>query len=388
MKKDIFFFTDFDSINATYNAHINLIERLKNEYREVIFIDTNPLKIFSNKKLKKKIFLNGNFISFNSKFKFIKYFSKKKNKILINNFGKDLNHLFIFVMIKVFSLAQIKVQNIDVIPYTRNFSNTNFFKKFFFYIKKIESKLINIFCGLGILPKVDILFLTNLQIYKKNKNFNILKNIFSFYKKHILVNSSTFSLVKKNKSKIKKEYILYIDYNIKHKDNLKYGEKINQKVIKNHYRNVKFVLKKLSNFYNLKVLVSIHPLYSLKKTKFHLKNYKVYKNQSIELINKAKLICLFNSTVVHYGYLLNKDIIYFNTNKLGSYISRELSNYPNKSNGVVIDIDNCKKIDIKKINNQLIKDKINQKNFNNKYLKPDKDVDPLNKIIFNIRKLK
>ena len=388
MKKDIFFFTDFDSINATYNAHINLIERLKNEYREVIFIDTNPLKIFSNKKLKKKIFLNGNFISFNSKFKFIKYFSKKINKILINNFGKDLNHLFIFVMIKVFSLAQIKVQNIDVIPYTRNFSNTNFFKKFFFYIKKIESKLINIFCGLGILPKVDILFLTNLQIYKKNKNFNILKNIFSFYKKHILVNSSTFSLVKKNKSKIKKEYILYIDYNIKHKDNLKYGEKINQKVIKNHYRNVKFVLKKLSNFYNLKVLVSIHPLYSLKKTKFHLKNYKVYKNQSIELINKAKLICLFNSTVVHYGYLLNKDIIYFNTNKLGSYISRELSNYPNKSNGVVIDIDNCKKIDIKKINNQLIKDKINQKNFNNKYLKPDKDVDPLNKIIFNIRKLK
>tara|TARA_B100001175_G_scaffold317563_1_gene334988 strand:+ start:10853 stop:12019 length:1167 start_codon:yes stop_codon:yes gene_type:complete len=388
VKKDIFFFTDFDSINATYNAHINLIERLKNEYREVIFIDTNPLKIFSNKKLKKKIFLNGNFISFNSKFKFIKYFSKKKNKILINNFGKDLNHLFIFVMIKVFSLAQIKVQNIDVIPYTRNFSNTNFFKKFFFYIKKIESKLINIFCGLGILPKVDILFLTNLQIYKKNKNFNILKNIFSFYKKHILVNSSTFSLVKKNKSKIKKEYILYIDYNIKHKDNLKYGEKINQKVIKNHYRNVKFVLKKLSNFYNLKVLVSIHPLYSLKKTKFHLKNYKVYKNQSIELINKAKLICLFNSTVVHYGYLLNKDIIYFNTNKLGSYISRELSNYPNKSNGVVIDIDNCKKIDIKKINNQLIKDKINQKNFNNKYLKPDKDVDPLNKIIFNIRKLK
>ena len=291
-------------------------------------------------------------------------------------------------MIKVFSLAQIKVQNIDVIPYTRNFSNTNFFKKFFFYIKKIESKLINIFCGLGILPKVDILFLTNLQIYKKNKNFNILKNIFSFYKKHILVNSSTFSLVKKNKSKIKKEYILYIDYNIKHKDNLKYGEKINQKVIKNHYRNVKFVLKKLSNFYNLKVLVSIHPLYSLKKTKFHLKNYKVYKNQSIELINKAKLICLFNSTVVHYGYLLNKDIIYFNTNKLGSYISRELSNYPNKSNGVVIDIDNCKKIDIKKINNQLIKDKINQKNFNNKYLKPDKDVDPLKKIIFNIRKLK
>ena len=388
MKKDIFFFTDFNSINATYNAHINLIERLKNEYREVIFIDTNPLKIFSNKKLKKKIFLKGNFISFNSKFKFIKYFSKKKNKILINNFGKDLNHLFIFVMIKVFSLAQIKVQNIDVIPYTRNFSNTNFFKKFFFYIKKIESKLINIFCGLGILPKVDILFLTNLQIYKKNKNFNILKNIFSFYKKHILVNSSTFSLVKKNKSKIKKEYILYIDYNIKHKDNLKYGEKINQKVIKNHYRNVKFVLKKLSNFYNLKVLVSIHPLYSLKKTKFHLKNYKVYKNQSIELINKAKLICLFNSTVVHYGYLLNKDIIYFNTNKLGSYISRELSNYPNKSNGVVIDIDNCKKIDIKKINNQLIKDKINQKNFNNKYLKPDKDVDPLNKIIFNIRKLK
>ncbi len=388
MKKDIFFFTDFDSINATYNAHINLIERLQNEYREVIFIDTNPLKIFSNKKLKKKIFLKGNFISFNSKFKFIKYFSKKKNKILINNFGKDLNHLFIFVMIKVFSLAQIKVQNIDVIPYTRNFSNTNFFKKFFFYIKKIESKLINIFCGLGILPKVDILFLTNLQIYKKNKNFNILKNIFSFYKKHILVNSSTFSLVKKNKSKIKKEYILYIDYNIKHKDNLKYGEKINQKVIKNHYRNVKFVLKKLSNFYNLKVLVSIHPLYSLKKTKFHLKNYKVYKNQSIELINKAKLICLFNSTVVHYGYLLNKDIIYFNTNKLGSYISRELSNYPNKSNGVVIDIDNCKKIDIKKINNQLIKDKINQKNFNNKYLKPDKDVDPLNKIIFNIRKLK
>ena len=87
MKKDIFFFTDFDSINATYNAHINLIERLKNEYREVIFIDTNPLKIFSNKKLKKKIFLNGNFISFNSKFKFIKYFSKKKNKILINNFN-------------------------------------------------------------------------------------------------------------------------------------------------------------------------------------------------------------------------------------------------------------------------------------------------------------
>ena len=157
-----------------------------------------------------------------------------------------------------------------------------FSKNFFFYIKKIESKLINIFCGLGILPKVDILFLTNLQIYKKNKNFNILKNIFSFYKKHILVNSSTFSLVKKNKSKIKKEYILYIDYNIKHKDNLKYGEKINQKVIKNHYRNVKFVLKKLSNFYNLKVLVSIHPLYSLKKTKFHL---KIIRFTKINLLN-------------------------------------------------------------------------------------------------------
>ena len=75
-------------------------------------------------------------------------------------------------------------------------------------------------------------------------------------------------------------------------------------------------------------------------------------------------------------------------NKLGSYISRELSNYPYKSKGVVINIDNYNKIDIKKINKQLIKSKINQKKFNNKYLKPDKNMDPLNKIISHIEKLK
>ena len=55
-KSKLFFFTDFNSLRATLNAHYNLIKKLEKNFDEVIFIENSNFIIFSNKK-KKKIFL-------------------------------------------------------------------------------------------------------------------------------------------------------------------------------------------------------------------------------------------------------------------------------------------------------------------------------------------
>lgn len=52
-KSKLFFFTDFNSLRATLNAHYNLIKKLEKNFDEVIFIDISNFIIFSNKKKKK-----------------------------------------------------------------------------------------------------------------------------------------------------------------------------------------------------------------------------------------------------------------------------------------------------------------------------------------------
>ena len=376
-KNNFFFFTDFNSLEATLNAHNFLIRKLEQNFDELIFIDISNFILFSSKKRKsinhvKKKFKKTRFINFKNSDQFNSFFKDQKNSIGINNFGKKFKDIYIHYLMKQNDIKQIMVLNIDIISYTRKIENRFFFKKITSYIdNKVSSYFINILTFLNVLNKIEICFTTKTNLLKNFENTNKFKKKFLFYKKVILVNSVAYDEVKSKKLKTANKNILFIDYNINHGDNVKIGKKMNKKIIRNHYEQLNFLLKKISQLYKKKIVVSIHPLYSIKETKRFFNNYKVIKNKTLDLIRKAEIIILFNSTVINFAYLLNKKILFLKTQKIGKGPEKEFNTFPEKSGCPQIDIHSADNLTKHELELQFKKNILKKKNFIEKYLIPD-----------------
>ena len=343
-KSKLFFFTDFNSLRATLNAHYNLIKKLEKNFDEVIFIDISNFIIFSNKKKKnisiiKKKFNKIKFLNFENTKKFNIFFQTQQNKIAINNFGKKFKDLYIHYLMKQNNIKQIKVLNIDIVSVVRKIEKKFFFKKIIYFLdNKVSSYFINILTLLKVLNKIEICFTSKYDIFKNFQNSSFLKKIFLFYNHVELINSSAFDEIKSKKHKISNKHILFIDYNINHEDNIRYGKKTENQIIHHHYKKVNLFLNNISNLYNKKVIVSIHPLYSINETKKFFKNLKVIQNKTLNLIKNAEIVILFNSTVINFAYLLGKKILFLKTNKIGNYPETEFDTYPARSGCPQIDI--------------------------------------------------
>ena len=159
---------------------------------------------------------------------------------------------------------------------------------------------------LGFFSQIDVRFISNKKIYKgflkeKKKFFP------AYYNKFVLVKSKIFD-EDLSKKKIEEKYILHLDQDPDYRA-MKLVSQLDKNLVKEHYLNLNKFLKSLSKIYKKKVIISIHPLYSQKKTEKRFKNFKVIKMKTNELIEKSFLITFFDSSAILHAIKLKKKII-------------------------------------------------------------------------------
>lgn len=349
MKKSICYLTDFSSIYATVQAHKYLITKLSHNFDNVYFIDSSNFelnffkKIRSRKVLKNKIFKILNFKNKNLKFlnikssKNFKTFFESSKSIIINNFGKTFSYFYLHYLVKKNNIPQVQILNIDIVSFQRRFENKFFYKRiFYFFQRTLPSKLITFLSIIKILPKIDLCFTTNLTTINKINSYNFFGENFRYIKSCVPINSLAYD--ESLNFKTSNKYILYIDTNVNHPDSLLSRGKLAHKKILFHYNLVIKFLKKIQNIYKKKIIVAIHPLYSIKETKKNLPGFTIKKYKTIELIKKSHLVIFFNSTVIHYAFVMNKKIIGLYSPVLGEDFRAQSTLYPARAGIPLFDI--------------------------------------------------
>ena len=378
-QKKICFITDYNSIDSTLNTHKYLINKLISNFSNVYFINSKYFEIFSeNKDYKiKNNNKNIHFLKIKNKKDFKKFF-ENNNCIIINNFGKKFEELYLHYLIKKNKIKQIQILNTDPVSYTRKPEKIVSSLKHSFS-RVIISQLTTILAICNIISKIDICFTTKKYLIKQQKN-KIRKN-FRFVKKYILINCLAHDDCKDLKFKKSTKHILYIDYSVNHEDCVSNRGILNEQIVKKHYQRVKKFLDKIKKIYKQNIIISIHPAYSLYETKKNIPGYKVIKHQTIKLISKASLIIFFNSTVLTYGFLMRKKMINLKSPILGKNSVSESNLYPHYSGVPIFDINNEFKLTKPKLNKLLNSSKNKNELFVKKHLQPDNNNNGVDKVI-------
>ena len=372
------------SLNALFANHPDLIEKFCNSFEKVYVINFSQLKFFPNKKkiiqeLDKNFKIPKNMEFFNPKnASDFSNFMKGKELIAINNMGRQLNDLKIH-----FLLARHKIKFVQI----SNIGNLQIYTKLKFFrwktwIHKLNHdfshKLVVFLSNFKIVPKIEIRFFTNSNIIKNSKT-GFLKKILRrfnllYAKELILINSRTFDIFKECKFKIDESQIVLLDQNLEHHERIKlYGHEspIN---IERHYFYLNKLLEKLSNLYNKRIVICIHPGADLEKKKKYFPNYEVVQYKTRENIYKAFIVLYFVTGAIVDALLLKKRIVSlyskYNTDSgLPGSSLKESIEY-----GILrMNIEDEKKIDKDKLLLQLDNCTKNYSNYIKSNIAPDED---------------
>jgi len=328
-KKYLAMMTSFSSIeDGVFYVLRSTIEKISQNFDKVFIINIQNLRFFPkfsrsyymeknyNECEFEPIYMPKNFISFNPKnAKDFANFLEDKELIIINHISKHFLDLKVQMLVKKHKLKQVQISN-------RGFRGTasqtpdhnHIFKTILFYINgQLFNKLTVLFSNIGIVPKLDIRFFSNLadiEKIKKNKFKNFLyKNKLLWAKEIKLVNSMTYDIFLENKLSISEDYIVHLDSDLNnwHGTSLR-GELPKEKVERHYYYLEKF-LKKLSKEFNKEVIVALHPGDFRKEHELYLKDFKTLKYKTTEYIYKAFMITNFGSSAITDGILLKKRIL-------------------------------------------------------------------------------
>ena len=317
-------FTEFNY----YKFEISKLEKKFNV--KVIIHDLS--NIVSNKKLNKewKTKLEKKTLKFSSLISWISCFNKiEKKKVIIFNFleTSNINSFIINLLVRLSELPVMFYSPVSPFSSIKPFKkNINFFltrfkqhglnlKIYFFPIKILFFRFLINF------KKFNKVFLLSNNFKKKSYTFshyvkakNFFKIDFNFY------DYSNALLVKKNKKKIKKKYIIYIDNGAPYftgDANLK-GDILAKFNVKKDYRDLNLFFDKIEKYFKAKVIVIPHPKYKSSNTK-KIKSLNPYFNSRIvnnDYDSLAKLTpnCLFiinkMSTALSYAIFHNKPAIH------------------------------------------------------------------------------
>ena len=315
------------SDNQVFNKMINtsyfLIDNICKKFEKIYIINFINLKFFSNKKEKsnftinKKLKIPNNiefFIPLNSKD--FANFMIGKELIGINSLGRKFSDLKIYLLLKKYKIKQVQISNIGNIQ-TRWLPLKNYFwKGVLWKLKHVYAhKFIVLLSNLGLISKIEIRFMTNsaiVECIKKSKNF--YKRIFnhfklSYAKEIILVNSRAFDLYKVDKTKVRENLIVHLDWILDDPQFLVFKDPLDKKSIEKHYFYLEKLLKYFSNVYKKKVVVPLHPMDDLKLKKKYFPDFDVVQFQTRESILEAFIVFFFESSAILDAILLKKKII-------------------------------------------------------------------------------
>ena len=239
-------------------------------------------------------------------------FLKKNDILLINSIDRNFKNFSIYSKLKKNNIKHFIISNIannDSPNIKHNFSQ----KLNYFLGRTIQHKIYVLFCLLKIFNKVEIRFDNNQNFYKwwiknqKIKKYFFWKN--SFFKKMIQVNSLAYDEFVLSNLKVTNDYIVLIDANLNHKDDVAIRGNLSEEVVSKHYKLLNEHLEHLSKIYDKEVIVCIHADYDIKKTQNYFKNFKVLKHRTREFIYKSFLVVFYESTVIADAFWLKKNII-------------------------------------------------------------------------------
>jgi len=103
--------------------------------------------------------------------------------------------------------------------------------------------------------------------------------------------------------------IVLLDAMVDHTEELRIRGAWSKSKTKKHYKNLKLFLKKISNHYNKKVCICIHPKDDIKKKKKIFKGYEVKQFETQKNIYKAFLVLFFDTSAIIDAISLKKKII-------------------------------------------------------------------------------
>ncbi len=307
-------------------SHEFFIQKLAKNFEKIYYINIFNLGFFKGEK--NKTFINQENMAYNliyyepKNFFEFRNFLKDKKIIAISNFGKDFEDLKKHFILNFLNIDFLQISNIGNVQWSYHVSDNKLSTKVKFRLSKFYTqKLVNLLSVLGLVPKIQIRFLSNFRIIeniKKNKFKNWLLKLKLFHAKElILVNSRTHDKFYENKKVLSEEFIVLLDYDLDHPDDIKSGIKYTAEEYNNHYNILRSLLENLSKKYNKKVIVTVHPRSNLDEKKKMFPNYEVFKYRTEEFITRAYLVLFFDSSAIVDGILLKKRIVTLISKRLG-----------------------------------------------------------------------
>ena len=374
------------SLNKILATHSFLINRLSENFEKIYFINMYKFKLFTNWPFYEKEFSH----EVDNKFKFpnnIEIFIPKtikdfedfmidKELIAINNIGRFLSDLKINFLLGRYPIKQIQIQNIGFYNTNTKLLNISFWKKLTYKLNKYYGhKLTVLLSNFGLLPKIQIRFTSSSEIIDIiNKSFvkKILFNLKLFYvKEFVLINSRSFDIFKKDKIKTSEDKIVLIDYNLNHPEVVAYQGNLDQINIEKHYYYLNKLTNNLSNMYNKKAVVCLHPTDNLELKKKYFPNLEVVQYQTTENTYKAFLVLFIESSAIVDAILLKKKILNLISNFSGKNAINYTLEWAKRVGFLRINIEDELKINNNKLLSKLDDAKKNYSNYIKSFIAPD-----------------
>jgi hypothetical protein len=374
------------SLNKLLTVHSFLINRLCENFEKIYFINMYKFKLFTNWPFYEKEFS----YEVDNKFKFpnnIEIFIPKtikdfedfmidKELIAINTIGRFFSDLKINFLLGRHPIKQTQIQNIGFFNTDSKLLNKSFRKRLGFKINKYYGhKLTVLLSNFGLLPKIQIRFTSSSEIIDIiNKSFvkKILFKLKLFYvKEFVLINSRSFDIFKKNEIKTSEDKIVLMDYNLNNPEAIAYQGNLNQINIEKHYYYLNKITNNLSNMYNKKVVVCIHPNDNLELKKKYFPNLEVVQYQTMENVYKAFLVLFIESSAIVDAILLKKRIINLISNFSGEITMNWSLEWYKRIGFLRINIEDELKINNNKLLSKLDDAKKNYSNYIKSFIAPD-----------------
>ena len=214
------------SLIDLFSNNFFIIGKLCENFEKLYFINVHALRFFSNHITQKQEFSNelnqkfkvpSNIEIFNAKtIKDFKDFMNGKELIAINGFGRRFHDIKIHFLLAKYQIRQVLISNSGGVQQYLKPSHNSFWKNLIYKLNKSYShKLIVLLSNLGLVPKIEIRFMTNSQTIKNiNKSVikKILYNLKLFYAKElVLVNCRSFDIFEKTKIEVTEDQIVLLD---------------------------------------------------------------------------------------------------------------------------------------------------------------------------------
>ena len=153
---------------------------------------------------------------------------------------------------------------------------------------------------------------------KIEKIFPFLK--ICYFRKIIHINSRSFDMLTKARLNLSEEKIVFIGTNsFDHAAVIAREGRIEKKLRSQYFNQLSQFLLELSNIFNKKVIICLHPTTDLDLYKKYLGTFEMCKFQTTENIRQAFIVVFAESSSIADAILLKKKIISLKSNMVGEY---------------------------------------------------------------------